>query len=335
MKIVDFLKKTGVLRAGAVSATYKNAKDRPIELQDDMFLGKLKPGISGGSSLKKPGHVGKKALIASIIAFIFFLVLSLATSVTWLVFIIWLVWLIYVWLIFAGRIIAFNFSIKIVFILLCAFSLIVVFVFVDTATTDGPSQKVLTAAECQPYFDKYDGKVLNISSDGLEGTIGIKIDMTEGCKLKGWYNVLLSHNLPENPYKRDIGGASYHYNIMLRTADQTTRDKYDEFGNLAPVYKNFTSLPNPFDDSVARSELYSQGEQAVATRYFSWGYQIDTNFSESRYNEIFEKTKLEIIDGMPFIEEEQDENGVYSYGVNGDRAAVGGKIVKSYILTIE
>ena len=326
MKIVDFLKKTGILRVGAVSAVYKNAKDRPIELQDDMFLGKTKSS-AGPKSPKKPGHVGKKALIASIIAFIIFLVLSLATSITWLIFIIWLVWLIYVWLIFAGRITAFNFSIKIAFIILCFVSLMIVFVFVDASDSDSTSQKSLTPDQCQPYFDQYDGKVLKISSDGLQGTVGIKIDMSEGCKLIGWYNVLLSQNLPQNPYKRDTIGANYHYNIILRPADQTARSEDDGYGNLAPVYKNFTSMPGPFDDSVARSELYSDGQQAVETRYFSWGYKIETNFSESRYQEIFDMNKLEIVNGTPFIEEETVGDGMYSYSVNDDRAAKSGEIV--------
>lgn len=335
MKVTDFLKKTGVLRVGSVSATYKNAKDRPIELQDDMFLGKLKSSNSGKGSSKKPGHVGKKALIASIIAFILFLVLSLATSITWLIFIIWLVWLVYIWLVFAKRIKAFNFSTKIGFIILCFISLLIVFVFVDSSDSEVVNQKVLTAAECQPYYDQYNEKVLNISSDGLQGTIGIKIDMSEGCKLKAWYNVLLSHEIPQNPYKRDSGGASYHYMVMLRDADQTSRDKYDGFGSLAAVYKNFTSMPGPFDDSVARAKLYSEGVQAAATRYFSWGYMIDTNFSESRYNEIFKKTKLEIVNGLPFIEEKLIDNNSYSYGVNTDRAAENGDIIKTYNLTIE
>jgi hypothetical protein len=335
VKIIDFLKKTGVLRVGSVSATYKNAKDRPIELQDDMFLGKTKKSNSNSESLKKPGHVGKKALIASIVAFILFLVLSLATSITWLIFIIWLLWLIYVWLVFAGRIKAFNFSTKIGFIILCFVSLLFVFVFVDGSDSESSNQKVLTAAECQPYYNLYNNKVLKISSDGLQGTIGIKIDMSEGCKLKAWYNVLLSHEIPQNPYKRDAGGASYHYMVMLREANQTSRDKYDGYGSLAAVYKNFTSMPDPFADSVVRSELYSQGTQAAATRYFSWGYIIDTNFSESRYNDIFKMTKLEIVNGLPFIEEELIDGGGYSYGVNTDRAAESGNIIKTYRLTIE
>ncbi|MFA5303554.1 MAG: hypothetical protein WC376_03560 [Candidatus Nanoarchaeia archaeon] len=35
MKFVDILKKLGILRYGSTKATYKNAKERPIELQEN------------------------------------------------------------------------------------------------------------------------------------------------------------------------------------------------------------------------------------------------------------------------------------------------------------
>ena len=34
MKIMDLLKKLGIFRAGSTKAVYKNAKERPIELQE-------------------------------------------------------------------------------------------------------------------------------------------------------------------------------------------------------------------------------------------------------------------------------------------------------------
>jgi len=50
MKLIDVLKKLGILRYGATKAVYKNAKERPIELQDsgvfdskkDLVFGKKK-----------------------------------------------------------------------------------------------------------------------------------------------------------------------------------------------------------------------------------------------------------------------------------------------------
>lgn len=42
MNIIEILKKLGILRVGGTAATYKNAKDRPIEFQDDSFMGQSK-----------------------------------------------------------------------------------------------------------------------------------------------------------------------------------------------------------------------------------------------------------------------------------------------------
>ena len=35
MKFIDLLRKLGIFRSGNVTATYKNAKERPIELQEE------------------------------------------------------------------------------------------------------------------------------------------------------------------------------------------------------------------------------------------------------------------------------------------------------------
>jgi hypothetical protein len=48
----DTLRKMGVVRSGAVSGTYKNAKDRPTELQmDDVY--DAEKDLVGGDKIKK------------------------------------------------------------------------------------------------------------------------------------------------------------------------------------------------------------------------------------------------------------------------------------------
>jgi hypothetical protein len=344
MGFVDILKKLNILRAGSVSGTYTNAKDRPMALQDDMFLGKPEPNKEENKSSQsgdknKPKTPGRIALIVSIVLAIFFILLSLTTTIAWLIIIAWVVWVTYIWLVYTKRFKPFGFSLTITLIVFCVVSFLVVLLTQSdpSGSSNGSiknAAKTLSAQQCEPYYEKYNGKILKISSDGLEGTVGIKIDKTNGCKLLGYYSVLLARNIPENPYKRDVG-PSYHYIVLLRTKGQTTRTSYDSFGALSPAFKNVTTLPDPFADSVARSELYSQGVQAAETRYFYWGYKLDAPFSEERYQEILDSTQLDIVDGMPYIEEKQESDGGYSYSINHDNAAVKGTIVKSYALTIE
>ncbi len=338
MSLKDKLKKANIIRVGAVSSTYKNAKDRPMSLQDDMFIGKDNPIENDlPKTDKTPKKPSKNLLIVCAVLTFIFIYLALTTTIAWLLILIWIAVLLYFWLLYTGKVVfVLNISIT---MLLVIVSFLSFFLILLTQSDNGSeadkksSAKELTSEECKPYYDKYNGKVLKLSSDGLQGTVGIKIDMSAGCKLLGWYNVILSYNLPQNPYKRDIG-PSYHYTVMLREKDINERTKYDGFGDLSAAYKNVTSLPDPFSDSQTRSSLYSQGEQATETRYFYWGYNLDTKFSEKRYQEILDSTKLEIVDGQPYIEETQDDIG-YSYSVNDDKAAENGNIVKTYILTIE
>ena len=52
MKFMDLLRKLGIFRSGSVSGTYKNAVDRPTELQmDDVF--DAKKDLTTKEDLKK------------------------------------------------------------------------------------------------------------------------------------------------------------------------------------------------------------------------------------------------------------------------------------------
>jgi hypothetical protein len=340
MSIMDILKKLNIVRAGKVAAVYTNAKDRPMALQDDMFLGKDEPPKSGTPVTPPSGgrqKPGKALLLASLILAVVSILFAFTTTIAWLFILFWVVWCIYIWFVYIGKILwFFGFSITIyliIFLIISSFGILLTQNSVKKNTSSSnTSTAKLTSAECQPYYDKYNGKVMNISGDGLKGTVAIKIDKSNGCKLLGWYNVLLSYNLPQNPYKRDVGPA-YHYIVTLRTANQTTRSENDGYGALSPAFKNQTVLPDPYSTSSQRAALYSQGINATETRYFYWGYNIETNFSEKRYQEIFQKTKLEIVDGMKFIEE-KTEGSTFSYSINQDRAAESGTISKSFNLTI-
>ncbi|HMS24901.1 MAG TPA: hypothetical protein PKB15_04310, partial [Acidimicrobiia bacterium] len=266
---------------------------------------------------------------------------ALTTTIAWLFMIVWLVVLVYYWLAYKNnKSLWLNGLPIIVLVIITIFSILLILLTQSDTYTTGSgagtnnNKAALTSEQCQPYKEKYDNKVLKVSSDGLQGTIGIKIDDTNGCKLKAYYNVVLARNLPYNPYKRDIV-PTYNYIVTLKKPTKTSRDRYDSAGALSAAYKNQTVLIDPYASSRERADFYSQGVTPTETRYFYWGYEIDTNFSESRYKEIFAETQFGIVDGQKYIEEEQSGDGSASWSINHDKAATEGTIVKSYNLTIK
>ncbi len=53
MKFIDILRKLGIFRSGSVKATYKNGKDRPIELQESGVFNSKKDLIKLKKKKKK------------------------------------------------------------------------------------------------------------------------------------------------------------------------------------------------------------------------------------------------------------------------------------------
>lgn len=279
----------------------------------------------------------KIILIISLFLAICCIFLAFMTTISWLLIILWLLWLIFVWLEYSGKLAVkmFGLSFCSILIIWCVVSfLIFIFTKNQSSNSTSSSSKSLTSAQCKPYYDKYNGKVYQIKSDGLQGNIGIKINTNKGCTLMGYYHVLLSYNVPNNPYKNNM--YQYNYLVTLRNSKQTTRTKYDEHGSLSPASSNFNSLPDPFASTEEASKLYHPDTQIVAdTRYFYWSYNIYTDFSEKRFQEIFDDTKFEIVDGLPYITETPTSGGGYSYGIDYEKAGKEGKIIKSYNLSIK
>ena len=124
MNILDTLKKLNIVRAGSVSGTYKNAKDRPIALQDDMFLGKQEPNGQKPTSAQatnstnpnnRPNKPKPSLLIASGIAALLFLFLELTTTIAWVLVLIWVVWVLYIWLLHLGKVVVPSISLTLIF----------------------------------------------------------------------------------------------------------------------------------------------------------------------------------------------------------------------------
>ena len=55
MGLIDVLRKLGILRFGAEKAVYRNAKERPLSLQQDGILNSEKDTVDFGKGREKPG----------------------------------------------------------------------------------------------------------------------------------------------------------------------------------------------------------------------------------------------------------------------------------------
>ncbi len=253
----------------------------------------------------------------------------------WILLIIWIVFYL---IFFAKIIVLFKITQIIMWISFSVLILItIIFMFVGGASSgksSGSSQgKKLTVEECKPYIAKYDNKLLKISGEGLVGQVAIKIDATN-CRLKAYYVATFSSDLAQNPDTSFYGSPLYNYIIRMHKPSDTSRG-YNDYGALSPVYANAGSLPAPYTESQALATFYRpQGTPDGPTSNFYWHYTIDTNFSEGRYQQIFTDNVFEVVDGLPFMESEDMDNGTKSYSINHDRAEKEGKIVKTIDLKI-
>ncbi|MFZ1683716.1 MAG: hypothetical protein WAU88_06245, partial [Candidatus Zixiibacteriota bacterium] len=169
MGLMDTLKKLNIIRTGSVSGVYKNAKDRPMALQDDMFMGKTEQ-----AKTKKPKKLNqimdkpsKTFLMVCTVLAVVFVLLALTTKIAWLFIVLWLVVLRYVWLLNKGKVLwIFGFTLTLFVVIISILSLLGILLTQsesnnnsDSANTTSTTKK-LTTEECQPFYDKYNGKVL-------------------------------------------------------------------------------------------------------------------------------------------------------------------------------
>lgn len=202
----------------------------------------------------------------------------------------------------------------------------------SSKTASGTTKK-LSAEECKPYIAKYDGKILKITGEGLVGQVAIKID-PNACRIKAYYVATFTSNIAQNPDTSFFGSPPYNYIIRMHKPSDTSRGNND-YGALSPVYANAGVLPAPYTESQVLSEFYRpEGTPDGPTSNFYWHYNIDTNFSEARYQQIFTDNVFEVVDGLPFIEVTDHGDGVKGYSINHDRAEKEGKIIKTIDLTI-
>jgi hypothetical protein len=192
------------------------------------------------------------------------------------------------------------------------------------------SLKPLTEEECQAIYEEYDSTILDLTSDGLKGTIGIKIDQSN-CEATVSYNFIYTTNLNKNFQISEYAPLQYEYAGVLRDPNKERNDS--SYGVIFPAYKNKGTLPNPYYFGLDAVD-YGDWTEADSTTTFYHGWQSKYIFRENSFEKITAKTLYEVLDGSNAMNVTQTGEGAHSYSLDAELAAKQGSVVKSFNLTI-
>jgi hypothetical protein len=264
-------------------------------------------------------------LVSFFLALVLFLVIA---GLSFWLFVFLVFWVVF-YLVFIAQILKFSFIkyewIWIFFGILLLLSIGLIFLTKDSAKKAGNStEQPLTAAECAPIVEKYDGKSLNVSADGLTGRVSIRITDKNTCKAEIAHHYLLTADLPR--------GETYGYmGYTSEKDDSEDRNYWNGNGYVSPVYKNGDTLPADLFQ-VGSQETYSDGNDTNATSRFFVSYTEEPYLSESRYQKLKSENKLFIIDGREFIIVTDEGGGSTTATSDDEKGAREGLIVKIFDL---
>ena len=279
-------------------------------------------------------------LIGFVASFILFYLLN-GFSV-WL-FLILLLWIMFYIIIIRKQLIRIDLAINytwlilaIIIVISCSLTLFVKFnPMTDTSAVGSNSSSSgikLTKEQCKPLFDKYDSKMLKIVGPNLKGSIGLKVD-PDDCKYTAQYIFMMDANLPANPH----ADLPYPYNYIgaVHHTNQNDRGHYG-VGTVSAARINKGALPDPFATSQEIAAFYNvQNSSDISTTgSFYSSFSRSRYLSESAFNEIFDDSVYEVMDGLPYMKKEAVASGGFSYSIDHEMTEKEGRIVRSFQFTI-
>jgi hypothetical protein len=188
--------------------------------------------------------------------------------------------------------------------------------------------EVLTPEECKPIYEKYNGKLLDIKSDGLIGRADVEIN-PDDCKATVSYVFQFTASLEKN--NLDSAVSSY-WGYFAEYPISDDRKTWSGSGEIFPVFQNVRSLPEVGEES---HEFY--GYEADfdlnITEFYHW-FSRTYVFSDEKYENLFKRNRYVIIDGREYIEEVETGGMTFSGSLNTDLAAPVAPIVKEFKLNI-
>lgn len=310
MKILDSLRKLGILRGGVVAGTYKSYKEMPDELMYDNVYDKKKDLVDVGSASLESKKSSRPVLVWLFwfllifsILIVTFLFLMMKANI-WF-FILLLIWLYFIYLIFSYKkgLRAIGFILVYFFVSIFV-SVVLLFIGVDTPTLAGKNEAleknkyIADAKDCKTLAAKYDGKIFSIRSDqNLQGGIGFRVDK-ENCKYEiTWHTVFESPNIVRNVPDAQTANTGYDYVADLVFAKEGS-SPLD--GTIDPVFQNKDKLPaDIFNIRVPYTfyqteEVINNTNKNVSTQTFHHVMQSAGTFSQATIDDILGVKKINI-----------------------------------------
>jgi hypothetical protein len=340
MKLKELLNKSGILRSGTTTATYKSGKDRPTEfLMDNVYdekkdlttkddIKKAKAAAVLALNNKSKSTIGKKIFFWSMVALAaLFLLMFLGSESIWVI-------IIGIILVMGFIYLTFRFAYQGVYTwMLAIIGFFVFFVFSLILVPSSDDSVGVSTVPAMSYEEllQYDKKVVNISSaDGkLTGTAGFTVgkDNKDKPYLDTYYNLYINDSLPKNSKPIDGLRVGTGYDYINNLVDATNESGE---GDLRSIFCNKDQpISDPFKSSSTQYNCNGEDVSQLTTELFL------ASFSRwyRNYDEFLQKTAFELYDSSNYWEEEKDDTGVSSWSVDDDLVVSEGPKVREYKLT--
>lgn len=184
----------------------------------------------------------------------------------------------------------------------------------------------LSVEECKEIYDKYDGRVLDISGEGIKGSVLLEVD-PDGCETEVVYTFLFNVSLERDSQREYMGYFGEH-------DGGESREDWDGVGSINPVYANKGVLVEPSADGGYGYfyEGYSHTGEDTDT-FYNW-YKSSYVMTDERYEGLLGDGEFVVLDGRDFIVDTYIDENSWSSSLDEDRAAREAPIVKRFGIVI-
>lgn len=183
--------------------------------------------------------------------------------------------------------------------------------------------EALTPEQCKPIYDDYNGRILDVSSNGLQGMVTIEIN-PDDCYADLDYLFLFNENLSQNG---EVHNPYWGYLGQLYSDEP--RSDWSGNGEIFTVHVNKGNLPATPEDAYY---FYRDDEKFNdSTDWFYHHFGIHYVFNDEGYEKLLLRNKYAVLNGYNYIVGTEQDGGI-SRHLDEESAAPSAPIVKEYEL---
>ena len=202
------------------------------------------------------------------------------------------------------------------------------FINMDAHTVSSQKSVKMSDKECLENSQKYNGKMLSIKGDNINGKIYISGN-SKDCRLEAYYLLRFKTKLLEN--KIDDLPYLYNYTGVIGQSGNLNRDKLRSTGTISTVEGNVDGFPEDITVSSSVSTFYHPNPitGTTPTEEFYSNFSAWYDLSDEGYKSVFKDNRFGIIDLKPYSIKKQENVG-YSYSFDSQKAVKDGSIVSEF-----